>query len=243
MSKPLVLIPAYSHVDHRLLRVLRRLGLPHLEVFGCSDLVRARSGLVSDGLQTEADRFVFIDADILPSEDDVVQLAESNKLDAHNAVSGCYEFRPGKLAAQCEDDDPTLFCPERFTPLLVAGMGFAVVHRDAVERVRTSLPQLEDDTQKIWYPFFLPAVVQQQTTDGLMQEYLPEDYSFWWRLRLAQTNLWLDTHLIVGHVKQSVWKPIENVDGKNYSWASGAPVPAVRHVDDFLSSMSLSTAG
>jgi hypothetical protein len=40
------------------------------------------------------------------------------------------------------------------------------------------------------------------------REYVPEDYSFWWRVRtLAKATFWLDTHLPVGHVKTSVLVP------------------------------------
>lgn len=222
MSKPLALIPAYSHVDYRLLKVLRAVGMPCLEVYGCSDLVRARSGLLSDALNTDADRFVFIDADVLPTEQDLIELAESSKVDGHNAVSGCYIARPGKIAAQPLDETLTLFAEERFAPMLVAGMGFAAVHREAVQRLQASLPSLEDDRGRVWQPFFLPAVVEQQTPEGLLREYLPEDYSFWWRLRHAEVNLWIDTHLVVGHVKQNIWRPVENQDGDNFTWARRA---------------------
>jgi hypothetical protein len=213
---PLALIPAYSHIDRRLLEALRRVGIPYMDVHGCSDLVRARSGLLSDALRTDADRFLFIDSDIVPSCDDLIRLLESPKLDPGNAVSGCYVVAPGRLAAQAEADQIEVGGAERFVPMLAAGMGFAAVHRSAVEVLKQQLPELVDNKSRVWHPYFLPVVVQQETEIGLLQEYLSEDFAFWWRLRLSGIKLWIDTHLTVGHIKSTILTPSGGEDGGNY---------------------------
>jgi hypothetical protein len=87
-SRSLALIPAYSHIDWRLLESLRKLGIPYIHVHGCSDLVRARSRLLGDGMRTQADRFLFIDSDTVATPDEIVRLAESERLSETSAVSG-----------------------------------------------------------------------------------------------------------------------------------------------------------
>jgi hypothetical protein len=125
-SKPLALIPAYSHIDHRLVRVLRGLGIPYMELYGCSDLVKARSSLLSEALKTDADRFLLIDSDILPSAEDVMALAESPKLDQSNAVCGCYVTgQVDHLAAYAANGPVELGGKERFVEMIVGGLGFA----------------------------------------------------------------------------------------------------------------------
>lgn len=213
--KAIALIPAYTHIDWRLLAVLKEVGLTVLDVHGSSDLVRTRSRLLSRALSCDADRFVFIDSDIIPTARDLVELVESPMLDAENAVSGCYVVRETTLASQPEADSVELFGRERFVPMFLGGMGFAAVHRAPIEKIRAQLPRLDDATAGQWYPFFLPLVVSEEDH----HEYLADDYSFWWRVRLTGTKLWLDTHLVVGHVKKSIWLPKEGVPGENYSFA------------------------
>lgn len=206
-ARVVALIPAYSHIDWRLSRALRRVGLPFIEINGCSDLVRARSQLLADGLKTDAERFLFIDADMAPSADQIVALAESEKVTPTDAVTGLYRGRPSKLAVQCEEPfEPR--GPRRFVPFLVAGMGFAAVHRETLETVRSTIPEVRDGDGNPWHPFFLPVVVNFEQDGQELHQYLPEDYSFWWRLRTgSEVNLWLDTHLCIGHVKQEILMP------------------------------------
>jgi hypothetical protein len=219
MAEVLVLIPVYSHLAHQLAQALAHVGVPRNEIFGVSDLVRARSVLLSDALETDAQRFVFLDADVVPTPQDLHDLIHSSKVDQNNAVSGCYLSRPDQLAVQSAVDTVELFGDQRFVPMLWAGMGFASVHRAAVERVRASLPRVEGEDNTSWYPFFLPMVLEHPADEATVgfTEYLAEDLSFWWRLRQVGVSLWIDTHLVVGHAKASIWRPEEGEVGSNYT--------------------------
>ena len=205
--KPLCLIPAYSHIDWRLQKVLETVGIRCLPTYGCSDLVKARSRLLTDGLATDADRFLFLDADVIPTPEDILQLLESPRLSEDSAVSGCYLVREGRLAAVPETNQVRLFSEPRFVPCAAAGLGISVVHRASIERVRASLPTIVDeDTARgpvAWHPYYVPVILEQK--EGY--RYLADDYSFWWRLNVVGVNLWLDTHVVVGHAKSALLKP------------------------------------
>src|SRR5258708_5916110 len=104
--------------------------MPYIHLHGCSDLPRARSQLLTDGLATDAERFLLIDSDMAPSPRDITELAESGMVDRSNAVSGCYLNRPGALAAAVARQVAFDIQGEpRFIAMDGAGLGFASVHR------------------------------------------------------------------------------------------------------------------
>jgi hypothetical protein len=164
-------------------------------------------------MKTDADVFVFVDADVIPTPADFAALVQSEKLNSGNAVSGCYLAGTGRLAAVPAGPSSVSIGGEpRFVRLVVAGMGFSAVHRDTVERLERHSRMVRDPTGETWYPHFLPAVLNRVAEDGNDgrdgAEYLPEDYAFWWRVQaVAGAELWLDTHLAVGHVKESILVP------------------------------------
>jgi hypothetical protein len=204
LRKPVVLIPAYTHIDWRLSEALRFVAIPLIHVHGASDLVAARSRLLTDALKTSADTFVFVDADMLPTPEQIVHLVESSRLTDTDAVSGVYAVGNGQVAAMTADGKPLeLPNPEPHVRCLVAGMGFAAVTRNAIEKLRNRLPSVMDEGDREWHPYFLPMVIEHANVNGRpMNQYLSEDYSFWWRLKhLAGVQLWLDTKLVVGHCK------------------------------------------
>ena len=211
MNEAMALIPAFSHVNWRLADALRRARMPCMHVHGCSDLVRARSRLLCDGLKTRADVFLFIDADIVASPEQLLELAQSSLVDEDNSVSGCYLSRPGHLAGIPSDPDASIVIggEKRYVQALVAGMGFAAVHRASIERIQVSEPVVRDFAGDQWTPFFLPFILQHEQPNGNpIKEYVSEDYAFWWRLKMAgKTQLWLDTHLAVGHIKENILLP------------------------------------
>jgi hypothetical protein len=206
---PLILISAYQHLDWRLQEAITRSGVPLLAVYGCSDLVKVRSQLLSDALRSNADRFLFIDADMVPTAEQIWQLAESEMLNPTNAVSGCYLGRDGQLAAQLKQQTPIrLDQCERYLPCLAAGMGFSAIHRDSVERLRSSLPELRTETGIEWRAYFLTQVIADEERSGGETTYFSEDWAFWWRVRnLASAAFWLDTQLPIGHLRTSPYAP------------------------------------
>jgi hypothetical protein len=219
MSKPIAVIPAYSHVDRRLTDALKRTGMPAIYVHGCSDLVKARCRLLTDALATSADSFVFIDADMTPSSEQIVELAESERLDDDNALTGAYVVGGDRIAAIAMNGAAfELPTPERYVRCLVAGMGFAAVTRRAVERLRAALPTVLDREGCRWHPYFLPLLVEHDSEEGTIAEYLSEDYAFWYRLRaMAGVELWLDSNLSIGHCKATVLYPVVNGHGVSAS--------------------------
>ena len=198
---PLILVPAYNAIDWRLHDAIGRSGIPMLAVYGCSDLVKVRSQMLSDALRSSADRFIFIDSDIIPSPEQIWQLVESEKLNAESAVSGCYAGRDGALAAQLESQEPfTLSGGARFVECFAAGMGFSAVHRDTVELIRNELPELTTGQGVEWRAYFLPLVIADRMNADAIS-YLSEDWAFWWRVRnLGKAAFWIDTNLCVGHL-------------------------------------------
>lgn len=201
------LIPAYSHIDWRLNAALRKFALPVLSVHGCSDLVKARSRLLTDALKSDAQRFLFIDADMVPTLEQLERLIRSELVGPQQSVTGCYFTQPGFVAAVAADNSPLeLNGAQRFVKGIVAGMGFASVHRETVQQIASCLPEVTDARGDRWHPFFLPFIAEHEVEgSGVVSEYYPEDYSFWWRVKaLGKAQLWIDTHMVVGHVRQVV---------------------------------------
>jgi hypothetical protein len=76
-----------------------------------------------------------------------------------------------------------------------AGLGFAAIHRESLERVARALPTIEGDTAP-WQPFCVPFV------DG--STYYADDRSLWERLRRLGVGLVADRLLTVGHAAELV---------------------------------------
>lgn len=192
--KTLVIIPAYSHVDYRLGAALAEAGLAPLVQHGCSDLVRCRSWLLSVALtETDADVIVMIDSDVVPTPDDLRRLVGSPRLSATGAVSGVYQTRRGRLAFTPRDTEATYQLGEPgFVECTHAGLGFAAVTRESLQRCADSLPKCVEADGAEWWPFALPIV--EGTT------YTAEDGAVWRRLADTGTTLWVDLELTVRHV-------------------------------------------
>jgi hypothetical protein len=169
-------------------------GLPWLPVYGMSDLPRARSVLLTAALQrSTAERILCIDADIIPSTEQVLQLARHPRVDGDNAVTGLYSLRSGKAWA-CHAPDERMEV-DGCRRAEFAGLGFAVVSRASLLRLRDSLPRLRDPEVGDWWPFCVPFLEER---DGV-HEYCADDVSLWRRLATSGTQLWADTTLVVGH--------------------------------------------
>jgi len=209
---PLAIIPAYSHVDWRLQQVLAAARVPVMHMHGNSDLVRARSILLSDALRSSHDPFVLLDSDMAPTVEQLQMLIESSKLDADNAVTGAYYTRSRAVAFNPRDRSKAFKLPDtpRFVECWGAGLGCAAVTRASLGRFAEKLPLLRDD--KEWWPFCLPQLVSDEEYTNGKLTYCSEDLSFWWRLRqLAGVTLWLDTHLAIGHLVTAPIVPREGV--------------------------------
>lgn len=202
--KTLALIPAYTPADDRLLSALGANGVPFHVHRRCSDLPKARSQLLTLGLeQSDAERFLLADADMVPTEAQVAALLESEMFDERDAVTGAYALRDGRCAFLPEDiDAPVELGKAGFVPLQAAGLGFALVHRKSLEAIAERLPRVTNAGAP-WWPFCVPFWRNAATVDTLppveTAEYVPEDYALWQRHRWAGGRLWLATDLLVGH--------------------------------------------
>ncbi len=201
-SQALATIPAYSHIDYRLMNALLEAQIPIMPLFGSSDLPRARSILISHAMQKGAERILFIDSDIVPTADQLVKLATSPLVTPSQALTGLYPIRDTRSTvaggASWAVDAVDREAAAAGAPVFEAnwaGLGFAAIHHDSLSRVAEILPQINmDETQ--WRPYCVPVVVG--------STYYPDDRVLWWRLAQTGTQLVAATELKVGHVASVV---------------------------------------
>lgn len=197
--KTLALIPAYTHIDDRLLDALAATNTPFHAARRCSDLPKARSLLLTLALeQSKAEVFLLIDSDMVPTAEQMTRLVESPKLTEFSAVSGAYAlsdgrsaFMPMNLAETVELGVPG------YTELRGSGLGFAAVHRHSLVNITRQLPRITNTGPQSWWPFCVPVVhVSNSAGEG---SYYPDDYSLWLRHGEEGGTLWLDRELLVAH--------------------------------------------
>ena len=200
----LVIIPAYSHIDHRLMAALLEARLPLLPLHGSSDLPRARSLLISLALTREPERVIFVDSDVVPTAAQLVELATSELVTAEQALTGLYPIRDiratvrGGATWAVDAVDPEAAAAG--APVFAAnwaGLGFAAVSAASLRRVGETLPDIVGD-ERPWKPYCVPFF------DGQAGRYYPEDRSLWWRLARTGTRLVASSALKVGHVASVV---------------------------------------
>lgn len=201
-DRALAIIPAYSHIDHRLMMALLEARIPMMPLFGSSDLPRARSILISHALRQGAERVLFIDSDIVPTAAQLVELATSGLVAPDQALTGLYPIRDVRStvhggAAWAVDavDREAAAAGAAVFDATWAGLGFAAVHRESLVRLAETLPDVHGD-ETPWRPFCVPMV--QGTT------YYPDDRVLWWRLAQTGTRLVASAALKVGHVASVV---------------------------------------
>lgn len=189
----LITLPVRDHINAPLRSALSACRLPWLPIYGSSDLPQARSVLLTQALAHGADCIVCIDADIVATAEQILQLANHPRVNAGGAVTGLYALRSGEAWACTAPNGETE--PDGCRPAEYAGLGFACISRASLLAVRDSLPRLEDPRAGEWWPFCVPFVGER---NGRL-EYCADDVSLWRRLEDAGTPLWADTTLIVGH--------------------------------------------
>lgn len=192
--KALITLPVRDHINPALRSAIAQARIPFLPLYGMSDLPRARSLLVTQALKLGAERILFIDADIVPTAEEILLLAEHPRVARHWAVTGLYPLRSGKAWA-CHAPDETLVSGV-YRRAEYAGLGFACISRESLLAVKSGLPDIEDPEAGTWWPFCVPVV---RRVDGGKPEYGADDVSLWWRLADVGVQLWADTRLVVGH--------------------------------------------
>lgn len=193
--KAIVVLPVREHINAELRSALDACGIPWLPVYGCSDLPRARSHLLTQALATGAERVVCIDADIVASADQIKSLAFHKRVTGMRAVTGRYSVRAGTAWAVGK---PSHAAPDGCRMVPYAGLGFACVSSSSLQRVADQEPSITDDNFGTWWPFCIP-LYERDLADPKVARYYADDYSLWIRLNRTSTTLWCDPKLIVGH--------------------------------------------
>lgn len=194
MVNAVITLPVREHINRVLRSSLDECGLPWIPLYEMSDLPRARSYLITQALQSGADRVVFLDADIVASPSELLALAGHRRVTDHGAVTGLYATRDGRSWA-CSSPDSTLV--EGMRRAEYAGLGFACISRVSLMRVAETLPQLTDPHFGKWFPFCVPFIDESL---GDAPVYCADDVSLWRRLSLTGTTLWADPSLVAGHI-------------------------------------------
>lgn len=189
----LIVIPAYSHIDHRLQTVLLQSGVPYFPMIGFSDLPRVRSILLTKAYQQPVQRVLLIDADIVPTVAQVKELAYSELVTPEQALSGYYAIRGGN--GELSIHAPAAGNLEVF-PAEWGGLGFCAIHRESLEFLSHTLPVVQGDTLP-WVPFCVPRIAEDFS-------YQADDRALWWRLQQAGVKLVGKRSLQVGHVDSIV---------------------------------------
>lgn len=182
--KTVVITPAYLATDHRLDAAVAATGLPWMRLYGFSDQTRVRSMLLTQALASGAEFIILVDADNVPRPEQF-ELAVSLTT-AESAAFGLYEQREPGVWSVHPEGEPSR---EGF-PIVFGGLGFACVHRAALERVSATLPSVPEG-ETSWKPFCLPFV------EGPI--YHGCDKALCTRLRRTGTRLVCYPKLRVGH--------------------------------------------
>lgn len=188
----LITLPVRDHINAPLRSALSACKLPWLPIYGSSDLPQARSVLLTQALAHGADRILCIDADIVATAEQILQLAHHPRVDASGAITGLYALRSGEAWACTAPGEPE---PDGCRPAEYAGLGFACISRASLVAVRDRLTRLEDPRVGEWWPFCVPFLARR---NGRV-EYCADDVSLWRRLQASGTQLWADMNLVVGH--------------------------------------------
>ncbi len=190
----ILLLPSYGGMFDQHCLSLANANCEARHVFG-APIDQARCYLIEEALSgTDKDVFVFVDADISFTQQDLLQLVDDCTR-TQAIVSGIYVAKNGnnKIIATTESGIQT----EREDGLLQAkmvGMGFCAIHRNALRDIamhmeRVDLPRINSVMNL--FPYFMPLI-----DNGI---YLGEDYSFCVRARIAKVPIFLNSTILVTH--------------------------------------------
>lgn len=199
--RALAIIPAYSHVDHRLQAALLEARVSYLPLHGSSDLPKVRSQLITLAMREAEERVLFIDADVVPTSEQLRELAESPLVTPEQALTGFYPIRDVRATAaggrgwSVDAVDPEAAEREPTFAARWAGLGFCAVHIESLRRLAETLPLIRWPEMD-WRPYCVPLV------EGGV--YYPDDRVLWHRLEQAGTRLIASNALRVGHVASVV---------------------------------------
>lgn len=154
---------------------------------GCSLITMARNQMAAEFLASDADRLVFVDADVSWEPGDLIKLA----MHPVDVVGGAYRFK------KAAEDYPVrwLDAPERRDGLLEVETlpgGFLAISRRAIERLREAHPERAYEHEGQRFHGFFHAPIEAGRIWG-------EDTAFCNDWRQIGGQVWLDPDLTLTH--------------------------------------------
>ncbi len=192
--KAAIISPVYAHVHPALQAEILSAGIPWLPAYRRSDLPRARSFLIEEGLRSGAERLIFIDADNVPLPGVLQRLVTTPLVTPTAAIWGIYPLQDGlRWSVKPIDIETADMCILKGEPFGInsGGLGLAVIHRESLLRVRETLPLVIEENGYEWHPFCMPFVRD--------SEWYGDDRSLCWRLGETGTQLICDPAARAGH--------------------------------------------
>lgn len=260
--KLFIALPVYRELDALFTQCLLRLITdPPVPIMlrmcpGDSLVSRARNGLTADFLASDATHLLFIDTDLIFSNDHVARIVSHNE----PVVGGFYpKKQEGDLAWVCNTySELKPIREDGLQELRYTGTGFMCIQRQVFERMIQAHPELayhpDHDQTKVEHDFWSVGVYRAAGAMAAPQappcfpspgRYLSEDWFFCQRWLDLGGKVFGDTRIILKHVGQAVYplsyqqpqisRP-ELVEGLEETPGAGsriapAPAPAISRDD------------
>src|SRR4051812_23309183 len=148
------------------------------------NLAESRNQLVQALLESDRDRILMVDTDVMFTPMDVQAILASDA----DVTAGAYMNSLEKLDALDLDRNPITSLPERPEPMSVAcaGTGFMLIHRRVFEKY----------PGRDWFNYLRVEGVQ-----------LEKELAFFFRIRESGFEIILDPSIILGHLKMTNISP------------------------------------
>ena len=176
-------------------------GYPVYELPHCGNIDIARSVLASRALAAGSKELFWIDGDVIFDPQDV------EKLRSHDLPFACgiYVKRGmAQLACCCLDETTKITLGARggLQEIRFSGFGFVSTKAEVYEKVQKKflMPACRPYLEQAVTPYFMPAVIHERGEPW----YLPEDYSFCWRVSACGVKIMADTTIKLGHVSRKI---------------------------------------
>jgi hypothetical protein len=200
-EKTAVVMPVYGHVNYRLQNLLFMAQVPCIQNFGTSDIALARSVLAAGCLRTDFRRFIWLDADMVLTMEQLMMLA----LEERPLVSGVYVSSDATPCVGVTTENEQVLPAEGYLPIEWAGMGCVSMDRSVLEKVCEGLPLLP--LYGGIYPAFAHVFLNADREPVMPDDpsavfWYTEDLSFFWRCREAGITPLLRCDLRVSHLKE-----------------------------------------
>ena len=206
-----ILVPAGSGVEFvcdAALRQLERMGFPVWRVPGYAQIDLARCQMATDALAKGFEELFWIDSDM------EFDPAAVDRLRAHNLpiVGGLYPKKGvrGLASSLLPETEKIIFgAGGGLLEIRYAATGFLHTRRQVYLDIRRhcSLPTCNEQFHRPLVPYFMPMSIETDDSPDAKPRhwYLPEDFAFCHRARVAGYKIFADATLRIGHVGRYVY--------------------------------------